>query len=113
MPSRFPFGNCGDDEGGIRETQRNYRDKEDKNMTNGINPVKEPYWFVCESKENSIASCEYPNWICRECAESSGCRNRCQVSTYHEDLCGWCGRRTAVTQPRDYGYPKFSKKECS
>jgi len=53
---------------------------------------------------------DYPAWICCECAEHRGYSNRCTLSTYHEDICGWCEQLKVVTQPRDYGYPKYSKK---
>lgn len=55
---------------------------------------------------------EYPHWICQECAESRGYPNICLISTWHEDHCGWCEQIKTVTQPRDYSYPKFSKKVC-
>jgi len=55
---------------------------------------------------------EYPAWICSECATSRGYSNRCMLSTFHEDLCGWCEQIKTVTQPRDYGYPKFSNNMC-
>lgn len=29
------------------------------------------------------------------------------VSTYHEGVCGVCGKETTVTEPRDFFYPNF------
>jgi len=55
---------------------------------------------------------EYPFWICADCAYSLGCPNRKTISCYHLGECGWCKKETAVTQPRDYGYPPFSNNKC-
>jgi sulfur relay (sulfurtransferase) complex TusBCD TusD component (DsrE family) len=74
------------------------------------NPVKNAYWMLADSDKEWLTKENYPAWTCRECAESRGYSNRCMISTWHEDSCGWCEQIKAVTQPRDYGYPKFSKK---
>jgi hypothetical protein len=55
----------------------------------------------------------YPVWVCRLCA-SKGSSNRGKwslVATYHADQCGVCGEMKAVTEPRDFGYPKFKGHE--
>jgi hypothetical protein len=51
----------------------------------------------------------YPSWICKECAESLGYKNRFSISCYHPDICGWCEQMKTVTQPRDYSFPPFKK----
>lgn len=63
-----------------------------------------PFWEL-EKQQN-----DYPYWICQECAESLGHKNRCEMSTYHPDICGWCNEMKTVTQPRDYGHPPFTKR---
>lgn len=52
----------------------------------------------------------YPSWICKECAYKLGYPQMSMLSTYHIGSCGWCKKQTAVTQPRDYGYPPFDEK---
>ncbi len=70
------------------------------------------YWSFGSNADSQgfITYDGYPAWICDECAQSRGHRNQFQASTYHEDVCGWCEQMKAVTQPRDFGYPKYSKK---
>lgn len=54
----------------------------------------------------------YPSWICYECAYSNGGRfPENHVATFHEGKCGWCGRNKVVTEPRDYGFPPYVKKD--
>jgi hypothetical protein len=49
---------------------------------------------------------EYPSWICSPCGHKYG-RPRAILATFHEvDRCGWCGEKTATTEPRDFGYPE-------
>lgn len=48
----------------------------------------------------------YPMWVCNECAiKAGGVTSRC--STYHSEKCDVCRKVKAVTQPRDFGYPRF------
>lgn len=51
-------------------------------------------------------------WICHDCGTKYGrvINNHC--ATYHcGDRCDYCGRTDqAVTEPRDYGYPKLPEK---
>ena len=51
----------------------------------------------------------YPCWCCHECAVEAlghepppGC-----LATWHNGVCDVCERHTAVTEPRDYGWPDF------
>lgn len=56
----------------------------------------------------------YPTWVCRACGLGASNRKAdgaLLVSTFHQGLCEVCGRVTAVTEPRDYGYPKFEGHE--
>lgn len=48
----------------------------------------------------------YPVWVCHDCAIKSGGRQP-GIATYHENICDVCGEKKSVTQPRDYGYPRF------
>lgn len=49
----------------------------------------------------------YPTKVCQACATKTGARNRKSASTYHLAKCDVCGMRSAVTEPRDFGYPQF------
>lgn len=49
---------------------------------------------------------EYPTWVCMECAENAGKELR-GPATFHVDTCGVCGKEKAVSEPRDFNYPKF------
>lgn len=53
---------------------------------------------------------DYPSWICSFCGETHGKTTKDQVATFHIGICGWCGNERAVTEPRDYGYPKFVRR---
>lgn len=56
---------------------------------------------------------KYPSWICKECAkENLGVWPKGHTASFHTDTCGWCLEEKEVTEPRDWGYPKyeFSKK---
>jgi rRNA maturation protein Nop10 len=48
---------------------------------------------------------KYPAWVCIPCGEEFG-RDaaRWRVATFHEGMCGVCGEKTAVTEPRDFGH---------
>jgi hypothetical protein len=48
----------------------------------------------------------YPNKVCIECGNKYG-RSRSSASCYHMNNCDVCGKKKAVTQSRDYGYPNF------
>lgn len=50
----------------------------------------------------------YPQWVCSTCAIMAGGRSP-QCATFHNDTCEVCGEFKTVTEPRDYGYPKFTK----
>lgn len=56
---------------------------------------------------------KYPTWVCSDCGKA-GLTSKSvdrympeEVSTFHKGICGVCGKELSVTQPRDYGYPKF------
>lgn len=52
----------------------------------------------------------YPTWICNDCGNKacySQHRHPSLMSTYHIGICDVCGEKTFVTEPRDFGYPKF------
>lgn len=53
---------------------------------------------------------DYPDWCCHECAMANGGRIvPGHMATYHEEVCGVCKLVKAVTEPRDYRWPKFKK----
>ena len=49
----------------------------------------------------------YPYWVCRDCGLSASGWRVSTCSTVHWGRCGVCWRMKAVTQPRDFGYPRF------
>lgn len=50
----------------------------------------------------------YPVWVCRSCALAAGWKpGKPGVSTIHAGVCDVCGEWEYVTEPRDYGYPRF------
>lgn len=51
---------------------------------------------------------KYPDWICTACAEKHGGKLPKHASTWHIGECDVCKKETAVTQPRDFGYPKVT-----
>jgi hypothetical protein len=55
----------------------------------------------------------YPAWICLDCGRKHGRWPEGHIGTFHVGgRCGWCGRdNVAVTEPRDYGYPRVVKEE--
>jgi len=61
--------------------------------------------------ETNLNEPMYPDWICAPCGDRNQPNKKLifKVSTYHNDECGWCGKEKAVTEPRDFGYPKFQK----
>ena len=46
---------------------------------------------------------DQPVWTCADCGTELGNRQP-QYATWHMGTCGVCGRRMAVTEPRDFGY---------
>lgn len=52
----------------------------------------------------------YPDWVCHDCGVAHTTKLP-WMSTWHNSHCGVCGKWTAVTQPRDYGYPAFPGHE--
>lgn len=44
---------------------------------------------------------DYPQWICAPCGEL--CRPA-GIATWRPGTCGICGRKRAVTEPRDFGH---------
>jgi hypothetical protein len=57
---------------------------------------------------------EQPDWVCRDCGIKYSLRNKLVslISTWHDDICGVCGKSTSVTEPRDFGYlrPEWKKE---
>jgi hypothetical protein len=53
---------------------------------------------------------EYPRWICEACGMKHQ-QGRRGVSSICLGICGWCDKETGVTEPRDYGFPKWEKRE--
>lgn len=48
-------------------------------------------------------------WICQDCGIKYG-QPKNVVSTWHEDVCDYCGEIKAVTEPRDCGWPELPKE---
>ena len=56
---------------------------------------------------------DYPVWVCDDCAKSAGGKwPRGHLGTFHLGRCGVCGEMKDVTEPRDWGYPKFTKDKA-
>ena len=49
----------------------------------------------------------YPAWTCAECAVAAGGKMHRDYATWHRGTCPVCGLDRMVTEPRDFGYPKF------
>ena len=49
-------------------------------------------------------------WICGKCGKERYNRE-VGCATWHNDLCDVCRTYQMVTEPRDFRYPKFSRKE--
>ena len=49
----------------------------------------------------------YPRWVCERCALAAGGHLAGESATWHYDTCEVCAVKTAVSQPRDFGYPDF------
>jgi len=50
---------------------------------------------------------KYPSWTCRDCAIKAKGKHHGGCSTWHLGACDVCGEEKSVTEPRDFGYPKF------
>lgn len=50
----------------------------------------------------------YPQVVCHDCGSKYG--KAWTRSTWHTGVCGVCKETKSVTEPRDYGYPDFSKE---
>jgi hypothetical protein len=52
----------------------------------------------------------YPVWVCFPCGEAARGTPmpKGHVCTVHMDICHVCGKVEYVTEPRDFGYPKFA-----
>lgn len=48
-------------------------------------------------------------WICSNCGKKYG-NKPVGIATWHEDVCDICGKKTIVTEPRDFGGLKQSKE---
>lgn len=48
-----------------------------------------------------------PCWVCQDCGMRASAGRAFSVSTYHSGTCDICGKETAVTEPRDFYYPRF------
>lgn len=50
----------------------------------------------------------YPAWICTDCAvKNKGKFPKGHIATWHIEECGWCHENKAVTEPKDYGFPRY------
>jgi len=47
-------------------------------------------------------------WICSNCGKKYG-NKPVGIATWHEDVCDICGKKTVVTEPRDFGYLNQNK----
>lgn len=54
---------------------------------------------------------EYIPYACADCMEEAGGRQRVRSPAWHVDTCPCCGRRKALTEPRDFGYPELKAKQ--
>ena len=48
-------------------------------------------------------------WICSNCGKKYG-NKPVGIATWHEDVCDICGKKTMVTEPRDFGGLKQSRE---
>ena len=53
----------------------------------------------------------YPEFICNDCGFKASDGRKAIVSTYHMGFCDICGNWKAITEPRDFFYPKFDQLE--
>lgn len=54
--------------------------------------------------DESQTTLAQPAWCCITCGEKYGHSVQRDISTYHGDTCGVCGKFTTVTEPRDFFY---------
>jgi hypothetical protein len=47
----------------------------------------------------------YPEWVCNPCGRTYG-NSPVALCTWHQDICGICGKLTAVCEPRDFRHLK-------
>jgi rRNA maturation protein Nop10 len=47
----------------------------------------------------------YPQWICHDCGMKYG-RRACGIATWHIGICNVCGKKSEVTEPRDFAHLK-------
>ena len=53
---------------------------------------------------------DYPQYVCRECAEKAGGRIPAgHIAGHHMGICPCCGEAKSLAAPRDYRYPKELK----
>ena len=54
---------------------------------------------------------DYPfSWVCEECAlAAGGTMPDGHLATWHIGQCDACGRKRAITEPRDFRYPRLTK----
>ena len=70
--------------------------------------INEAKGLRCDRDAGHEGPCNcYPEWICSDCGRKHGKMAKVHYATFHNGNCGWCGDAKAVTEPRDYGYPKF------
>jgi hypothetical protein len=53
---------------------------------------------------------DYPAFVCHQCAMKAGGRPLACIGCWHHAICPCCGDSKAVTEPRDYRYPKLVVK---
>ena len=50
---------------------------------------------------------KYPSRVCQSCGDKASGTRVNLIATWHEGKCDVCGKIKPVTEPRDFGYPKF------
>lgn len=53
---------------------------------------------------------KYPHWVCKDCGLKASKGKAFEVSTYHPGVCEVCLKFKALTEARDFGYPKFTRR---
>ena len=49
-----------------------------------------------------------PHWVCSDCGLKASKGRQHSISTWHTGVCEVCGEKKAVTESRDFYYPKFN-----
>jgi hypothetical protein len=62
---------------------------------------------IFEKPKATQRSTRRVHWVCADCATRAGGKLQGECSTWHFGQCGVCNRGRYVTEPRDYGYPRF------